>query len=490
MIEKIRKAKDRYESMPVMLKASAWFLVCSFLQRGINAISTPIFTRIMTTAEYGNYDVFNSWLSIATEIVCLQLYAGVYMQGLVKFDEKREEFSSAIQGLTLTLVLGWTVLYSLTRPFWNGLLKLTTVQVYAMLVMIWATAVFNLWAGEQRVLYKYRILVIVTLIVSFLKPAISIVFVILAEDKVTARILGIALVELIGYMGLFIVQMKRGKKFFSGDIWKYALLFNIPLLPHYLSQHVLHSADRIMIKHYVGESQAGIYGLAYDVSQIMKLFNNALTSTITPYIYQKIKAGRVKDIAKVAYIGLPGIAIVNLMLMIFAPEVIAVFAPAEYYDAIWVIPAVTMSVYFTFAYDFFAKFSLYYEKTRIVMLASMSGAILNIVLNAIFIPKFGYYAAGYTTLICYAFFVAAHYYGMKWVCNHYLEGQMPYDMRLILFITAAFIASGFAIMATYNYPVIRYLVAAAALIVMIIFRKKILGQIKLLMSIKKNKEEN
>ena len=490
MIQKIQKAKEKYNNLSVVVKASFWFLVCSFLQKGISAISTPIFSRIMTTSEYGGYDVFNSWLSIATEIVCLQLYSGVFLQGLVKFDDKREEFASAIQGLTLTLVLGWTVIYTLFRSFWNNLLNLTTVQIYAMLLMIWATAAFNLWAGEQRVLYKYRILVIVTLIVSFFKPFIGIIFVLLADDKVTARILGLAIVEVIGYTGLFIAQMKRGRKFYSGEIWKYALMFNIPLLPHYLSQHVLHSADRIMIKYYVDNSAAGIYGLAYDVSQIMKLFNTALTSTITPYIYQKIKANRVQDIAKVAYIGLPGIAIVNLMLMIFAPEVIAIFAPPEYYDAIWVIPSVAMSVYFTFAYDFFAKFSLYFEKTKIVMVASMSGAVLNIILNAIFIPKFGYYAAGYTTLVSYAVYTTAHYFGMRNVCNKFLDGQKPYNMRVILAITVVFIISGFGIMMTYNHPVIRYSIAAVAMILLFVNRKKIVQQVKMLKSMKKKKKTN
>ena len=64
--------------MPVQMKASMWFLICSFLQKGISMITTPIFTRILTTSEYGQYSVFNAWLQILTPIVCLSLYAGVY----------------------------------------------------------------------------------------------------------------------------------------------------------------------------------------------------------------------------------------------------------------------------------------------------------------------------------------------------------------------------------------------------------------------------
>ena len=104
-----------------------------------------------------------------------------------------------------------------------------------------------------------------------LKPVIGIILVINANDKVIARILGLVLVEMIGYSWLSFVQIKKENILFK-KYWKYAILFNLPLIPHYLSQIVLNSADRIMISSMVGESEAGIYSLAYSLSSIMTLF--------------------------------------------------------------------------------------------------------------------------------------------------------------------------------------------------------------------------
>ena len=112
--------------------------------------------------------------------------------------------------------------------------------------------------------------------------------IIYSEDKVLARILGLAIVEFFAYIGLFIYQMYKGKKFCIWKYWKYALLFNLPLIPHYLSQVVLASSDRIMISRLIGDSEAGIYSLAYSLSLIMTLFNSALMQTLSPWIYQKI----------------------------------------------------------------------------------------------------------------------------------------------------------------------------------------------------------
>ena len=477
----------KYNSMSVQVRASFWFLICSFLQKGISSLTTPIFTRLLTTEEYGQYNAFNSWLSIITIFVTLNLFYGVYTQGLVKFEEERAIYSSSLQGLTLTLCLSWTAVYLLFRGFWNSLFSLTTVQMLAMLVMIWATAAFHFWAAEQRVTYSYRRLVLLTLLVSAAKPAVGIFFVMHAQDKVTARILGLALVELAAYTGLFFIQMSRGRVFYSAKFWRHALMFNLPLIPHYLSQTVLSSADRIMIRDMVGGSAAGIYSLAYQISLIMTLFNTALSQTLSPWIYQKIKAGRARDISSVAFLALGLIAGANLLLMLLAPEAVAIFAPAAYYDAIYVIPPVSMSVFFMFSYDLFAKFEFYFEKTFFIMGASVFGALLNVVTNYIFIQKYGYYAAGYTTLVCYLIYAAGHYLLMNRVCDQYLDGVRPFPSRIYWPMAAAFTACGFLLLFTYRSRILRYGLLVAALVLLFLFRERVRAAVKRLAALRKKK---
>lgn len=483
----LKKIWEKYKASPVQVRASLWFLVCSFLQKGISVITTPIFTRLLTTEEYGRYSVFDSWLRIVTIFVSLHLYSGVYTQGLVKFSDDRRRYSSALQGLTLTLAAGWTVVYLLFRDYWNALFTLTTTQMLAMLVMIWATSAFNLWAGEQRVEYRYRRLVTATLVVSIAKPVVGILMVKHATDKVTARILGLAIVELVGYIGFFLVQMKRGKQFCSRRYWKHALMFNLPLIPHYLSQSVLNHADRIMIKNMIGDSEAGIYSLAYSISQIMTLFNTALSHTLSPWIYQKIKDGRSTDITRIAYLSIGVIAFVNLAVIAIAPEMVRIFAPPAYHEAIWVIPPVAMSVLFMFSYDLFAKFEFYYEKTHFIMFASVFGAALNVGLNYIFIRIYGYYAAAYTTLFCYIAYVAAHYLFMTRIWRNQMGGVKVYSLRTLLLIYGGFMAVGFGLMLTYEHSAVRYGIIAAALLLAIVKRRTLVATAKKLMALRKKR---
>ena len=481
------KIKAEYVNLPKAVKASIWFLICSFMQKGISVITTPIFTRLLNSAEYGQYSVFNSWLGIVGVIVTLWIFNGVYTQGLVKFEDERERFSSTLQGLTLTLVLVWTVIYFVGHNFWNKILDITTTQAFLMLVMIWASAVFNFWAAEQRVVLRYKQLVIVTILVSIAKPTLSIILIRLSDDKVTARILGLVLAEVIGYTWMFFAQVRKGKQLVDWKIWKYALAFNIPLVPHYLAQNVLVSSDRIMIERMVGASEAGIYSLAYSIAQIMMLFNNALTQTINPWIYKQIKDKEPLKITNIAYGSLAFIAVVNVFLIALAPEVVRFFAPEEYYVAIWVIPPVAMSVFFQFAYSFFACFEFYYEKTGFITVATIISAFLNLGLNYICIKWFGYIAAGYTTLFCYLVQFICHYIMMQKVCNLHLNGVVVYKPFVMISMIIVFFAAGFGFMTTYNYPVIRYIMLGVAIVIVAVKRKIIIRFIQTLL---KNRQES
>ena len=102
-----------------------------------------------------------------------------------------------------------------------------------------------------------------------------------------------------------------------------------------------------MISNMISDNAAGIYSLAYSLALIMTLFNTSLMQTISPWMFQKIKEKRVNDISSIAYITLIVIAGANLLLIALAPEAVAFFAPEEYYDAIWVIPPVAMSVFYS-----------------------------------------------------------------------------------------------------------------------------------------------
>ena len=144
-----------------------------------------------------------------------------------------------------------------------------------------------------------------------------------------------------------------------------------------------------------------------------------------------------------------------------------------------------MGVYFMFAYTFFAVIEFYFEKTKYVTYATMSGAVLNIILNYICIKLFGYMAAGYTTLVCYMLYTVAHYCFAQKICNEEMNGVRIYNLKTLLTITGAFMISGFLLMMTYNAPVIRYGLLVIVGVLAVLNRNKIIALLKSLIAMKK-----
>lgn len=463
----------KYKKMPTPVKASLWFVICSILQRGISLVSTPIFTRLLSTEQYGVYSVYQSWYNIITVFATLNLYCGVFNNGLTKYAEDKNGFTSAMQGLSSTVTSFLFIVYLLGMHFWNSLFQLSTVFVLLIFIELLFVPAFQFWSVRLRYEYKYASLVAVTLFVSFASPVIGIISVLCTEYKAEARVFSYVLVQVIVGMILYIYNMRIGKIFYNKNYWLFALKFNLPLIPHYLSQIVLQQADRIMINNIVGTREAAIYSVAYTLSTLMIIVTNAIDSSFVPYVYQNIKNKKYGSIKKVANILLIIVALSCFCVIFLGPELISILASSEYYDARWIIPSVSASVYFIFLYNIFGNVEFYFEKTKFTMVASCLAALLNIVLNYLFISRFGYLAAGYTTLICYIVYSVAH--GIvcwKVLKNNSMESSV-YNFKLMIVVSMVFILITLLITLVYDVAIVRYICILIILTIMLFYRKRI-----------------
>ena len=477
----LKKLILKYNNMSVPVKMAFWFLICSFVQRGIGMITTPIFTRIMTDSEFGRYSIYTSWYSIISVFVTLGIAGNCLTRGLVvaEGEKERDELASSFYGLIVTLVIVYGLLYLVFHKWINSITGLTSYQFLMMGIDFITIQASQVWINTKRVAYKYRGIVFLTLLMAIVRPLIAVILVLHAPEtaQVEARITGIAIANTLVFTSIIVILFLKGKKFYIRGNWRYALTFCFPLIPHYLSQTILNQSDRIMISRFIGNAEAGYYTLAYMLAAIMLMLNSSVAQSLDPWIYHSIKERKLNRIGPVSYRLTAIIAIINILVMGFAPEILTILGPESYKSALWVIPPVTASVFFQFMYDLFASFQFYYKKTW-VAIGSCGGAILNIILNAIFIPIYGFVAAGYTTLVCYVLFGVLHYFFMRKVCKEYLDGYSVYDWRIIFGIGALLIASSFVMLLLYNHLLLRFIVLIVFLGILLMNRKSIIRLLK------------
>lgn len=477
----MEKLFKKYHDLSLMAKASLWFVFCNIMLKGISVITVPIFTRLLTTEEYGTYSLYNSWFNILTIFTSLNLYYGVFNNALNRIKEKTEKdvYMSSMQGLVTTLVLALTLLYLPLRSYWSDILGLSQATLVLMLIHLWVEPCVQFWLARQRFEFKYKHAVIITLIKSMLNPLLGLILVITADyDKSVARILSVVLAEVLVAGTIMAIQFHRGRVFFHRENWKYALGFNVPLLPHYLSMVVLAQADRIMIQRYAGVGKVGIYSVAYNIGLFVQLFTNAINGSLTPWTYDKLNKQDYASIRRTTNMLLLLLAAAICSMLLFVPELVAIFAPEKYYEAIYVVPPVACSVLFVFLYNIFAIPQMYYEKQKFMSVASTVAAILNVILNYIFIKLYGYIAAGYTTVACYLIYSIGHYIFSRKVCMEKMGNFDLYDRSCVLLISIFVLCCSVGFNFLYTFRIIRYALLVFLLVAAILLRHTIISVIK------------
>jgi O-antigen/teichoic acid export membrane protein len=460
---------NKYKNIPAPIKASFWFLVSSVIINGIRLLITPILTRILSEADYGIIGIYNAWRGTLNVVVTLSLSAGVYSNGLLDFKNDRNRFASSVLVLSSISTLLWYIIFLTLKDRIINITKLSDLQMTIMFLGFLVNPALGYWSAEQKFDYKYKYLSIIIIATALASQIIAIISVIYIDfDKaniviVTSELINIFISSIIyGYI------LIRGKCSVKLKYWKYVLAFNLPLIPHYLSFIVLAQSDRIMIANIIGADKAGIYTLGYTAASILQIIYAAINSSLSPFTLKKMKEKRYKEIENIANYILIIYSIISSMVIGFAPEMIRMLAPPSYAEAVLVIPPVTIGLYFFVVAGFFTNIGFYHKKTLYIMFSTINAAIANLILNFIFIPKYGFIAAAYTTAIGYLLFMIFHYLIMKKI-----EKNNIYNIRFFILISSIFIVISISFMIFYKVLILRLIITCIIFGGMLVIRKNI-----------------
>lgn len=467
-MNQIKKMLKLYRDLPIQVKASFWFFICSLVQKAISIISTMIFTRLIPTNDYGIISIYNSWSDILYIVATLNLSTGVYNVGMTKFSENRNSFNSSMQFLSLFWTIGFAVIFLMVYPFIKNIIQLPLKLVVVMLFTFFALPAYNLWSAKQRYENKYKALVAVTMSYSLGILIVSLISISLYQNKSEAKIISNAIVTMIVGFVLFYRNAKIDDRVINKTYVKFGLDFNIPMIPAFLSMVILNQIDRIMISNMVGLDKAAIYSVAYNGAMCISILSSAINLTYNPWLMQKVHESTFEHVGEVAKMISIFFGCGLVLFMVLAPEFVKIMASSEYAEAIYIIPPVAASTFFTLLYTFYCTFAQYFLKMKFLVLINVGNAILNIILNYIGIQIWGYYAAGYTTYICYFLYGTCTAFYVNRLIKKKYGNIHVYDTKFFV----EFIAALAVIMIAINYFYSGYIVRYSIIVLLLVFMWK------------------
>ena len=460
-MNQLKAALEKYKSLSAPVKASFWVLMCSLFQSAFSLLTTPVFTRTLSQAEYGIYGQYGSWLGILGIVITMNLNYETYVKGLADHQSDEAAFTSSMLGLNITIFSGFLLLFLLAPSFWADLLHLSPLLIGLIFVHLFVSLPFDYFKSREEFHFRYKLSTLLSVLVTVFSYGFSIYAVLHFSNRLEAKIEADLLVRCLAGLPILIVFLKNGKKLYDRAVWKYSLAFALPLVPHYLSNIVLTSSDRLMIGRMAGDAEAGIYSIAYMIASMVLMLVNAINSSFVPYTFQRLKEENYSSVNEASRLLYLGVALLCIGAMGVAPEVIRIFAGKNYGDASVIVPSVSASVFFIFVFTLFTNVEYHYKKTKWIGAATLAAACLNVFLNWVLIPVFGYTVAGTTTLLSYLFLAVFHYISYRTIQK---EEQFAaiYDIGWIVKLSLALLAATMAIHLLYRYIILRYILVAVS----------------------------
>ena len=475
MIEVHRREKvllDKIKNTPKAVKASIVIFLASFISQGISFFTTPVFTRLMSIEEYGIIAQYNSWLSIITVFSTLSLSAGVFQVAMSEFEKDRDRFvfSTMVLSNVATLCI-YAVIFIFINKF-TVIFELPISLIVLMFLYDMFYPAMLMWLARERYEYNYVKVAVISIGAALVSQIISVVCVVLAKDTNLGivKAWSSAIPLCIFSIALYIAMAKKSKFRVSGEYIKYALLFNLPLLIHYLAQYVLRSTDKIMITHYLGEGATGIYSLTTTIASISTLAWAAMNSSLTPTIYDNLKFKNYNVINKAVLAVTALFGLCCFCVALVGPEVVYILGSSKYSSGIYLIPPIAASCLLQAVYSNYSSIAFYYHKRLSTCIMTIIAAVLNIGFNYLLIPKFGFLGAAYATEIAYFVYTFLHFMNYKRIVGK----EAVYNNKSIWGITIAISVLCLATVFLYPFPIVRWGTILVFGAIAIIQRKKIL----------------
>lgn len=378
-------------------------------------IMIPILVRIMPNSSYymGINDLVNSLISLVAVFGLMGLYDALFR---LFFDYKKDDLTHQRQICSTALIL--TILFScicalvlflLRRHF--SLLFFDTKElfylVYICALSVVLTNVKNVVMTPTRMLNQRKIYVIGSTILPLISYVIAVVLV-LHGFYLIALPIGALISMLLGIIYFGIANRKWFSwKLFNKEMVNPLLKIGVPLFPTFLVFWVYSSCDKIMIVRMIGANANGMYAVANKLAAISQLVTSAFASGWSYFNFATMEdKERVKDFSKIIeYLFVVGVFIFGLC-RIFGNIVMEILFTEEYkgtgatFAYLFVAPIIYM------LFQLMGSQFLLLKKTIYSTMIACLGVIFNIVLNYVWINKYGILGAGIATVVSYGLITA------------------------------------------------------------------------------------
>lgn len=441
------------ENGNIAFKAGVWYIISSILVKMISIITTPIFTRMLSTDEYGTVATFSSWYSMFLVIYGLNLWTSIG-RAKIDFPDKLDEYIGSIQLLSILFSLVISGVMCVFIAPLSTFFDLSQFGTILLLLYLIASPTINFMQSGFRYKYKYKENIFLAWYIAVSTVLLSLVLIFgMDGNRAELRMIGLVIPSLAAFLFFTVKSLKHGHLKINPGYWKYGLSISLPMILHSISLNILGQSDRVVISKFCDPTPVAYYSLVRNFALLILVVTDAMNQAWQPWFHDSYHAGNTEGIRKnakqlvllVCYIGLACVAV--------GPEVIYVLGGEQYAQAAGCLPPMVLGVVCQCVYTHYINIELHHKKTKYASIGTVIAAALNLILNLIFVPIFGYVAAAYTTFVSYYVLLILHCF----ITRRKLEVHL-YDDRFMIASMLVTAVVALLVSVTYEHILLRCLV--------------------------------
>ncbi len=424
------------------LKHGANYLISSLATGALAFLSIPIYTRLLSTEDYGVVSIFMGLVSIMASVMAFSADRSV---SRYYFDQKDELDFKRFVGTSTSLSLVFFsinsfLLFLFAEEFGNSV-GLSKELVY-LIIPISGINIIGLTFGQiYGPLKRSKEIATSSLFKVCLGFTFSVVLIFLfKKDKFYGHIYGQILSGL--FVVFFWIRLIKPyfKWSFDASYIKYIFTYSVPLIPYALSGVIIEQFGKIAIGNSQNVSQAGFYSLALTVGSIVNIVIGVTHQAWNPYYFEYMNSKNYnqldKDFIKIFKLTI----LVAFGVACFGKEIGLLLVKKEFSESLYLVPIFTVGYIFSqLSFAYIRNFG-YTKKTHYMTLTILISGFSNIFLNFLLIKRLGELGAAISFVLSYiimsilalilnTYYVKLHTTSLKYLVSPLLQ-VLPFYLLL------------------------------------------------------------
>ena len=364
----------------------------------ISFLLLPLYTSELSPSEYGTYDF---WVTLSTFL--LPLITLMMEESMFRFlidCETLKEKRKIITATILYTTFGTIIFTTIAGTIMGFMHYQYTI---AFLTFIISNILIGLSNAIARGNGKIKLYSLSNFVLGASTIVLNVLFIVTLKFGAEGLLWANTIANTATALFIF-AKLKLGKyvsrKYLGRKTLNQMIKYSIPLVPNNLSWVIISLSDRLMLTWMAGTDANGIYSIANKFPNIVYtfygFFSTAWKESAAKILKEENKSEYYNSIYKDVKNFLKAIVLGLIAIMPFA---FPILVDQSYNEAYIYIPILIISIYYTNMSNFYGGIFSAYKDTKIMGWTTIVAAVINIVINLIFIKYLGIFAAVFSTLI-------------------------------------------------------------------------------------------